>query len=131
MNIEHMALNVADPVAMAAWYTRYLGMRVLRRLETDTQTHFLADESGRTVVELYHQRHAAVPDYAAMDPMILHIAFMAPDIEATRTHLLAAGATAEGDIATTPAGDRLAMLRDPWGLALQLVKRAQPLRPSE
>jgi glyoxylase I family protein len=131
MNIEHMALNVADPAAMAAWYTRYLGMRVLRRLDTDTQTHFLADESGRTVLELYHQSRVAVPDYAAMDPMILHIAFTAPDIEATRTQLLAAGATAEGDVATTPAGDRLAMLRDPWGVALQLVKRAQPLRPSE
>jgi hypothetical protein len=27
----------------------------------------------------------------------------------------------------TPAGDELVMLRDPWGVALQLVKRAQPM----
>jgi hypothetical protein len=30
-------------------------------------------------------------------------------------------------LTTTPAGDSLVMLRDPWGIALQLVKRAQPM----
>jgi hypothetical protein len=34
-------------------------------------------------------------------------------------------------VATTPAGDQLAMLRDPWGVAIQLVKRAQPLMGGE
>ncbi len=38
-----------------------------------------------------------------------------------------AGATADGDIAVTPAGDRLAMLRDPWGFCAQLVERADPM----
>jgi hypothetical protein len=27
----------------------------------------------------------------------------------------------------TPTGDQFAMLRDPWGLALQLARRARPL----
>ena len=32
-----------------------------------------------------------------------------------------------GDISVTPAGDQLAMLRDPWGFAIQLAKRNQPM----
>jgi glyoxylase I family protein len=127
MNIEHVALNVPDPVAMAAWYTRHLGMRVVRQVMGPTQTHFLADESGRTVLELYRQTKAAIPDYASMDPFILHLAFSAPDLQKTWDQLLAAGATVAAEPATTPAGDVLAMMRDPWGIAIQLVKRATPL----
>jgi glyoxylase I family protein len=129
MNIEHIALNVSDPVATADWYARHLGMRVLRRLETATQTHFVGDESGRVVVELYRQTKAPIPDYAAMDPMVLHVAFVAADVAEARRQLIAAGATPVGDIATNEAGDQLAMLRDPWGLALQLVKRTRALNP--
>ncbi len=44
-------------------------------------------------------------------------------VEVVRT----AGATSVGEIVETPTGDRFAMLRDPWGLALQLASRAQPL----
>jgi hypothetical protein len=31
------------------------------------------------------------------------------------------------EVTTTPAGDKLAMLRDPWGLAIQFVRRAEPM----
>ena len=127
MNIEHIALNVADPVAMADWYTRHLGMRVARAIPSATNTHFLADESGRVVVEIYHHTKAPVPDYRSMDPLMLHIAFVADDMKTIRDRLLKAGATGGEEIAVTPAGDELAMLRDPWGVAIQLVKRARPL----
>jgi glyoxylase I family protein len=127
MNIEHVAFNVADPVRMAEWYTRHLGMRIVRSVSAPPHTHFLADEAGRVVVEFYHQTVAAVPDYFALDPLVLHLAFTTPDMESTRARLLAAGATGVGDVGTTPAGDELAMLRDPWGVSIQLVKRAQPL----
>ena len=30
-------------------------------------------------------------------------------------------------ITVTPAGDEMVFLRDPWGVAVQLVKRARPL----
>jgi glyoxylase I family protein len=127
MNIEHVALNVPDPSAIAEWYTRHLGMRVVRRLETATQTHFIGDESGRVVVELYRQTRAPIPDYGSMDPMVLHVAFTAGDIAEARRRLIAAGASPVGDVATNEDGDQLAMLRDPWGLAIQLVKRAKAL----
>jgi glyoxylase I family protein len=127
MNIEHIALNVPDPVAMAEWYTRSLGMRVVRSFDNATHTHFIGDESGRVVLEMYRHESAPVPDYFAMDPMVLHIAFVTPQVEETRQRLLAAGATAVGETTLTPAGDQLAMLRDPWGVPVQLVRRARPL----
>lgn len=127
MNIEHVAINVADPVAMARWYVAHLGMRIVRSVDSQTFTHFLADESGRVVIEIYHHAGAGVPDYFAMNPLVLHVAFSTADMKATHERLLAAGATAAGEVAVTPAGDELAMLRDPWGVPLQLVRRARPL----
>jgi glyoxylase I family protein len=127
MRIEHIALNVLDPIAMADWYVRHLGMRIVRAVDGPTHTRFLADDSGRTVLELYHQSRAPIPDYFAQDPFVLHIAFLASDVEVERRRLLAAGAKSAGEPSRTPAGDVLAFLHDPWGIAVQLVQRAEPL----
>jgi hypothetical protein len=43
--------------------------------------------------------------------------------------LIAADATIAGDVSITPAGDEIAMLRDPWGVPIQFVKRAKPMLP--
>jgi catechol 2,3-dioxygenase-like lactoylglutathione lyase family enzyme len=129
LRIEHVALNVADPVAMADWYVAHLGMRIVRRIEGAPHTRFLADAAGMTVVEVYGHETTRVPDYAAMDPLELHLAFDSPDPDGDRAALVKAGATpvSEGRL---PDGSRLLMLRDPWGLALQLCARMTPLVPS-
>jgi uncharacterized glyoxalase superfamily protein PhnB len=51
------------------------------------------------------------------------LAFWTEDVAGTRARLIAAGATPEGEVAETPAGDQLAMLRDPWGIPIQFVRR--------
>ena len=79
------------------------------------------------MLEFYNNPTVAVPDYRAIDPLVLHIAFWTDDVEAARERLLSAGASAVGEALVTPAGDHVAMLRDPWGLAIQLVHRAQPM----
>lgn len=126
MKLEHVALQVADPVAVAEWYEAHVGMRVVRKGDPPGSARFLADEAGASVLEIYAGT-LPVPDYAAMDPGLLHVAFAAPDVAATRERLIAAGATPVGEVTVTPAGDRFAMLRDPWGLALQLAGRVLPL----
>jgi catechol 2,3-dioxygenase-like lactoylglutathione lyase family enzyme len=128
LNLEHVACNVADPSAMAAWYVAHLGMRIVRRSPDASQIHFLADAAGRSVIEIYCNAADAIPDYAAMNPLRFHIAFAAPDPDASRAALVAAGATFV-DERTTPDGSRLLMLRDPWGIALQLCNRPTPLLP--
>lgn len=127
MNIEHVALNVADPVRHAEWFVQHLGMRVVRSINEPPHTHFLADEAGRVVIELYGHQRAPVPEYAALDPLVLHLAFVSTDVAADLDRLLAAGAARAGEIQRTPAGDEMTFLRDPWGVALQLVKRKRPL----
>jgi glyoxylase I family protein len=126
MKLEHVALQVEDPGAFARWYTEQLGMRVVRTGEPPGQARFLADDAGASILEVYAGA-LPVPDYASMDPLLLHVAFATGDVEAARRRLIEAGATAVGDVTVTPAGDRFAMLRDPWGLALQLACRVRPL----
>jgi glyoxylase I family protein len=126
LNVEHIACNVSDPVKMAAWYVEHLGMKVIRSVATPPHIHFLADAAGRAVLEIYSNAADAIPDYAAMHPLRLHVAFKTDDPEGARDALVAAGATLVDD-QTLADGSRLMMLRDPWGLALQLCKRTTPL----
>lgn len=127
MNIEHLALNVPDPMRMAAWYVHHLDLRVLRKQEQAPFTHFIADQAGRVVLELYHHTKAVVPEYAKLDPLTLHIAFTADDVACERQRLLDAGATPAGEIVTTDTGDVMTFVRDPWNVTIQLVKRAKAL----
>ena len=127
MKIEHVAFNVADPVAMAEWYEKNLGMRTVRSGPPPVNARFVADASGSVMIEIYTNSKAAVPDYRKLDPLVLHLAFHVEDVAATRRRLLAAGATAEGDVTHTDGGDDLAILRDPWGFPVQLVKRAKKM----
>jgi catechol 2,3-dioxygenase-like lactoylglutathione lyase family enzyme len=129
MRIEHVAFMVADPAAMAAWYVRYLGCTIRRASATPPYGHFLADAGGQVMIEIYRNPKdpaGPVPDYRALDFTALHLAFSVADVAGERRRLLAAGASAEGEIVTT-GGDQIASLRDPWGLALQLVRRARPM----
>ena len=127
MRIEHMAIQVQDPAAVAAWYIEHLGFKVRVSLDAEPYTHFLADSSGSTLIELYNNPAVHVPDYAAMDPLLLHLAFVVDDNAKEKARLLAAGATIAEDTKTTPAGDILTMLRDPWGFCIQLCKRKESM----
>lgn len=126
LRVEHVALNVADARAMADWYVAHLGMRIVRRVEGPPHTRFLADAAGATVLEVYQSADARVPDYPGMDPLELHLAFDSREPDADRDALVQAGAIALSD-SRLPDGSRLLMLRDPWGLALQLCARSTPL----
>lgn len=127
MHLEHIGYMVSDPVAVARWYCDHLSFRVARQMSKSPWTHFLVDGSGRMMLEIYNNPKAQVPDYAALDPLVLHLAFAVDDVQQVRGCLLAAGAKAEGEVTMTAAGDQLAMLRDPWGFAIQLAKRSQAM----
>ena len=127
MKIEHLALNVADPVGMADWYVEHLGLRIARRTGPPVNCRFLADDSGQSLIEIYHNAAAPVPNSAATPPAVLHLAMVSSDVKADFDRLVAAGATVVDEPSVSEAGDDLAMLRDPWGLALQLVARAESM----
>ncbi len=123
--MEHLGMNVPAPVEMAQWYVKHLDMKIVRAQNTN-HMHFLADADGRVVLELFYNPAAPLPDYEKKSPLELHLAFRTIDLEKVKKDLLQGGATMEEEINTTPAGDEMMMLRDPWGVPIQFVKRADP-----
>ena len=126
MQIEHLALQVEDPAVAAAWYVEHLGFSIRRAIDGPTVARFIADGGGAVMLEIYHAPSVPVPAYRTMDPALLHVAFTCDDVPGTARRLAAAGAT----LVSGPqkiGDDELAMLRDPWGLALQLARRGRAM----
>lgn len=123
MKLEHVAFNVAD--AVADWYSRHCGFRVVHHVPEPAQTHFLVDD-GSSIIEIYRNPPDSVPDYRSMDPLIFHLALASDDPSSDAERLVAAGAEVVDELRFDD-GTHLAMMRDPWGLALQLCKRARAL----
>lgn len=126
MKIEHFALNVEAPIAMAEWYETNISLEIVRLMTTAPFTTFMADKRGHVMLEIYCNPADQVPDYRNMDPLLVHLAFVseAPSLDARR--LLEAGATLVSD-QHLDDGSHLIMMRDPWGLAIQLCKRGTPM----
>ncbi len=127
LTVEHVAWQVHDPEAVAAWYGKHLGFRIVRKNDDPARTHFIADSAGRMLVEVYNNPAAIIPGYATQHPLVLHLAFASDDPAASRDALLTAGCTIAENLRQTPAGDTLVMMRDPFGFAIQLCKRAKPM----
>ncbi|HAI11504.1 MAG TPA: glyoxalase/bleomycin resistance/dioxygenase family protein [Phycisphaerales bacterium] len=127
MRIEHFAVQVASPTEMTSWYQKHLGLRIIRHVGGIAGTCFLADDSDRVLLEIYSNPKVVTPDYASMHPLLLHMAFVSDDVQRDCDRLARAGATVIDAPFVSPAGDSLAMLRDPWGLAIQLCCRAKQM----
>jgi glyoxylase I family protein len=125
MKFEHFAVNVPDAKAHAKWLVDNLGLRYARRRDDAPFTSFLADDTGRVIIEIYSNPAAPYPDYKAAHPLCFHVAFVAEDPTDVRARLTAAGATFAYE-EKLPDGSHLIMLRDPWGMPLQFVRRGTP-----
>ena len=118
MRLEHIAIDVQDPAAFKEWWCRNLGMRV-----SAANDIFITDDSGMMAIEVYRAASlSSAPDYRAIDPLTLHIAFYSDDVDSDLARLLAAGAE-QVELVHKPGFD-MAMLRDPQGIPFQLIKRA-------
>src|SRR5690606_35151679 len=115
-----------DPIAMADWYVKQLGMTIARKMDGGPNTHFLADTSGQVMLEIYNNPPDEVPPYADMNPLLVHLAFVCENPEEKRAELEKAGATFAEEVRIKD-GSHLVMMRDPWGLAIQLCKRGIPM----
>jgi catechol 2,3-dioxygenase-like lactoylglutathione lyase family enzyme len=125
MRFEHFAVNVARPAEVAAWYSQRFGLRVLRALTHPPFTHFLGDAQGRVFVELYENPLAPVGTVTHRHPLEFHFGFAVDDADAAARPLIAEGCPVLEDV-NRADGTRLIMLRDPFGLCVQLCQRAEP-----
>lgn len=126
MKIEHIAINVEQPVEMADWYIKNLGLRSVKRDESAPYTSFLADDSGKVMLEMYRNPPESIPDYHSMDPLTFHLAFVSHKPAEDKERLTRVGATFISE-RRFEDGTHLVMLKDPWGLSLQLCKRGEPM----
>jgi catechol 2,3-dioxygenase-like lactoylglutathione lyase family enzyme len=127
IRVEHLAVAVDDPAAFAAWYEGNLGCAQIREAVDDQgqPTRFLRLPGGQMLLEVLRDQ-ALASGFAGISFRRLHLAFHVDDVATTLRALVAAGATMEAKPITTPAGDELAMVRDPWGMPVQLVRRNRP-----
>jgi glyoxylase I family protein len=126
MIFEHFGINVPDAKAMADWYIRHLDMKAVIANAKPPYAHFLADSTGRVVMELYSNPADPIPDYAAQHHLRFHFAFAVADPQKEKERLLGAGATFVVED-RLPDGSVVITLRDPWKIPLQLARRAKPM----
>ena len=79
------------------------------------------------MLELYQKKDFPVINFHGISHMSIHLAFLVDNVEFMKEKLVAAGATIAADISTTPRGDSVVTLRDPWGQPVQFVKRVEKM----
>ena len=122
MKLEHIAFDVPEPEKFIAWWCEHLGFR-----RSKPGSAFILDDSGIMGLEIYRTGETpAAPEYAKLNAMTLHVAFVSEDVKADAERLVAAGAALETLKNDDPAF-QMAILRDPWGVAIQLCKRARTI----
>ncbi|WP_209402498.1 VOC family protein [Pseudozobellia sp. WGM2] len=122
MIFEHFAINVADVDAVVEWYTTNLKVQVASAQQEPPFMTFLADSAGRVFVELYHRPDEAITDFTKQHFLTFHLAMVSENAEADKMRLIDVGASFVEEVKKQD-GSHLVMLRDPWGMPLQLCQR--------
>lgn len=123
MIFEHFAINVANVAEVAAWYTQNLNVQVARAQKEPPFMTFLADSGGRVFVELYQRPDEAMTDFNQQHFLTFHLAMVSQNAEVDKERLIKVGASFVEEVFKED-GSHLVMLRDPWGMPLQLCQRA-------
>jgi len=124
MVFEHFALNVNNIEEIVKWYTGSLGLKIVSEQKEPPFMTFLADSSGRVIMELYYRPDEHITNFKTQHPLTFHVAFISENAEQDKTRLLELGALFVEEVKKED-GSLLVMLRDPWGMPLQLCQRAQ------
>ena len=125
MIFEHFAVNVADAVSVVEWYESHMGLRARVADKKPPFMTFLEDSIGRVVIEFYQRTDAPVTDFSKENSLSFHVAFVSENAEEDKKRLMDNGATFELEV-NLEDGSHIVMLRDPWGMPLQLCQRAKP-----
>lgn len=122
MVFEHFAINVENVAERVRWYVENLGLVVVSEQIQPPFMTFLADSSGRVMLELYHRPDASVTNFSSQHPLVFHVDFVSENASDDSYRLQQKGAIFFEEIKKAD-GSHLIMLRDPWGMPLQLCQR--------
>jgi len=126
MVFEHFALNISNPLKFVEWYTTHCNMKIIKSMDVPPYTHFLADKTGRSVIEVYLNNSAKIPDHSKNHYLEFHFAFKEENVSDLKNKLIAAGAEFLDEV-KLDNGTQIVTLRDPFGIPIQLCKRVPPL----
>ena len=123
----HIMLRVRDLDASLDFYTRLLGMTLLRKHDVPGGEFTLAfvgygEETDHTVIELTHNWHQESP--YDLGEGFGHLALAARDIYATCDRLRAEGATITREPGPMKHGSTvIAFIQDPDGYKVELIEK--------
>lgn len=128
MNYLHTMVRVTDLDASLKFYCDGLGLRVLSRKESEagrfTLVFLAAPGDDRAQIELTYNWD---PEVYTGGRNFGHIAYAVDDIYALCSHLQAQGIT----ISRPPRDGRMAFVRSPDQISIELLQRGTPLPPQE
>lgn len=128
MRILHTMLRVGDMPRSVNFYTKIMGMRLLRTTDRPDQKYSLAfvgyaDESSQAVIELTYNYGVDAYDLGAG---FGHIAIEVESAYATCERIKAAGGTVTRDAGPVKGGVTvIAFVQDPDGYKIELIERAR------
>ena len=125
MVFEHIALNVKNIQDIKNWYVANVGLKVVSEQTEAPFMTFLEDSTGRVILELYHRPEEEITDFETKHPLTFHMAFVSQNAEKDKIRLMDKGASFVEEIKKVD-GSYLVMLRDPWGMPLQICHRTKP-----
>jgi glyoxylase I family protein len=126
IRLEHLGFNVPDANATAQWYIDTFGFVLVRHAGDATNNQFIADAGQHFMLQFYTRPADPMWDSPA-SVFTQQLALQVSDIAAVQQRLLQAGATSEVDLMQNASGDTICFLRDPFGIALELVQRVETM----
>jgi len=124
MVFEHFALNVMNVEDVVSWYVKNIGLKVVNEQKEPPFMTFLADSSGRVIIEVYYRPDEIITVFSEKHPLTFHVAFVSENAQEDRLRLEKQGASFFEEVKKED-GSHLIMLRDPWGMPLQLCQRTE------
>jgi len=135
MRYLHTMVRVSDVDASLKFYCDVMGMREMRRMDSEqgrfTLIFLAAPEDKRRAVEdkapLLELTYNWDPETYEGGRNFGHLAFEVDDIYATCRHIADAGVT----INRPPRDGRMAFVRSPDNISIELLQKGEALEPAE
>ena len=128
MKYLHTMVRISDVDASLKFYCDLLGLKQTRRIDRPEHGYALifvaAEETPDAEIELTYNFE---PEAYTGGRNFGHLAFRVPDIYATCQRLKDGGVT----INRPPRDGRMAFVRSPDGISIELLQEGEPLAPAE
>ena len=125
MRVLHTMIRVGNLQKSIDFYTKALGMHLLRTTDRPEQKYTLAfvgygDESEHAVIELTYNYGV---DHYELGAGFGHVAIGVPDVAAACNHVRKAGGTVTRDAGPVKGGTTvIAFVQDPDGYKIELIE---------